>query len=351
MRVLIASLPIGTGHDVAAQALAEAAFQRGWQVEFSNHLVAAARRETHLYFLGLRYVAGLYGRAFRWEDRTGFNWARHRDHWRTIGDRTLPDIYREYRPDVVIATHPFALNAWGAIRQRNPSLRIVGVLTDLSVHRYWYEPDADAYTVWLPEQIGDLTRFGVMESKIHATGIPIRESFQDASHPLPIYDRGPIILLGGGLGMGPYSRILRELSQVDWPLVAVCGHNEKLRWKLSEERWPEHVTIAGYIENMPLFLRYAQLVAGKPGGVTAAEVAQSGVPWLVTHWIPGQEEVNRDRLLAHQIAVRGDTDLRTKVVDLLDDYSPKRLSMIENQRHWARPLAARHIMEMLPTLF
>ena len=203
MRVLIASLPIGTGHDIAAQALAEAAFHQGWQVEFSNHLVGPARTETWLYFMGLRYMAAAYGRAFRWEDRTGFNWARHRRHWEAIGERTLPDIYREYRPDVVIATHPFALNAWGAMRKRHPSLRIVGVLTDLSVHRYWYEPYADAYTVWLPEQIQDLTRFGVSPSKIHALGIPIRESFQDSSLPLPVYDRGPIILLGGGLGMGP----------------------------------------------------------------------------------------------------------------------------------------------------
>lgn len=351
MRVLIASLPIGTGHDIAAQALAEAAFQKGWQVEFSHHLVAAARTETWLYFMSLRYFSRTYGRAFRWEDRTGVNWSRHRNHWAAIGARTLPDIYREYRPDVVIATHPFALAAWGGLRKHQPTLRIVGVLTDLSVHRYWYEPYTDAYMVWLPEQVQDLTRFGVAESKIHPVGIPIRESFQESYLPLPVYDRGPIILLGGGLGMGPYSRILRELARVDWPLVAVCGHNEKLRWKLSEERWPEHVTIAGYIENMPVFLRHAQLVVGKPGGVTAAEVAQSGIPWIVTHWIPGQEEMNRDRLISHELAVRGDTHLRARVADLLSDYSPSRQSMIANQRHWARPFAARHIMEVLPTLF
>ncbi|PSR35224.1 MAG: galactosyldiacylglycerol synthase [Sulfobacillus benefaciens] len=350
MKLLIASLPIGTGHDIAAQAMAEAAYLDGWQVEFSHHLVAAARVETALYFFGLHYFGTSYGRLFRWSDRTTFNWRQHRMHWRQIGRRILPDVFDEYRPDVVIATHPFALNAWGAVRETHPNLRVVGVLTDLSVHRFWYEPMADAYTVWLPEQVEDLNRFGVASDHVFMTGIPIRASFQETVPPLPIYDRGPIILLGGGLGMGPYTRILRQLATLDWPVVAVCGHNEKLRWKLSEYRWPETVTIAGYVENMPIFLRHAQLVVGKPGGVTAAEVAQSHVPWIVTHWIPGQEEINRDRLLQHHLAVRGDTELTDKVRNLLKNDAPMRQLMLASQEKWARPLAAQDIIRHLKTL-
>ncbi|MHB1611515.1 MAG: MGDG synthase family glycosyltransferase [Sulfobacillus sp.] len=350
MRLLIASLPIGTGHDIAAQALAEAAYLDGWQVEFSHHLVAAARVETALYFFSLRYFGQSYGSLFRWADHTKFNWVQHRRHWRQIGARVLPEVYDEYRPDVVIATHPFALSAWSAMREKHRNLRIAGVLTDLSVHRFWYEPLSDAYTVWLPEQIEDLTRLGVLKQRVFTTGIPIRASFQETVPPLPIYDRGPIILLGGGLGMGPYNRILRELAEVRWPVVAVCGHNEKLRWRLSEQKWPETVTIAGYIENMPVFLRHAQLVVGKPGGVTAAEVAQSGVPWIVTHWIPGQEEINRDRLVEHNLAVRGDTHFTDRVRDLIPADTSLREKMLASQRQWARPMAARDIMENLKRL-
>lgn len=349
MRVVIASLPIGTGHDVAARALAEAFVATGAEVGFSHHLVASARWQTALYFLSLRYVPWLYGEVFRREDRRGAHWAGHRRWWRGIGRRILTEVFLQQRPDVVICTHPFALTAWSAIREEQPNLRLVGVLTDLSVHRFWYEPLADAYTVWLPEQVEDLCRLGVDRERIWSTGIPIRASFQQPNGFWG-FKPPPVVLLGGGLGMGPYYRILRQLSELPWPILAVCGHNERLRWQLSEHRWPASVAIEGYVENMPLLLKNARLVVGKPGGVTAAEVAQSQVPFLLTHWIPGQEEVNRDRLVAHQLAMTGQTNLVNAAAELLNPDSAVRARMLAQQQHWARPQAARDIRDYVARL-
>ncbi|AUW93532.1 galactosyldiacylglycerol synthase [Sulfobacillus thermotolerans] len=351
MRVLIASLPIGTGHDIAARALAEACLQRGMAVEFSEHLVGRARIETGLYFWALKYLPKQYGGVFRWEDRTGYHWEGHRRHWMQTGKEVLSHVYDIYHPDVILATHPFALNAWAGVKSKKRPFKLVGVLTDLSVHRFWYEPMADAYTVWFPEQVADLTRFGVDANRVWQTGIPIRSSFRDPAWELPLYAKDPIVLLGGGLGMGPYYRILRKLSEIDYPVVAVCGHNEKLHWHLDQKTWPDTVSIVGYVEKMPLLLRHSRLVVGKPGGVTAAEVAQSRVPWILTHWIAGQEEANRDRLVGHNMAVRGDKgQLAARVKELLPEDSPKRQEIIHAQEKWARPHAAQAIALRLQEL-
>lgn len=340
MRVLISSLPIGTGHDIAARALAEAFIEQGAEVEFSHHLVPKVRMQTGLYFFAIRYLPDFYGPLFRMGDQSASLWSRHRTTWRAAGRDLLMPIYESYHPDVVVATHPFALSAWSYVRERHADLRLVGVLTDLSVHRYWYEPMADAYAVWLPEQADDLARFGYDKGRVWQTGIPIRASF---AFPMPLIGQlrqGPVVLLGGGLGMGPYVRILRELAELPFPVLAICGHNERLRWKLDEQRWPERVHVVGYIEHMPSLLSNARLVVGKPGGVTAAEVCQSRVPWLLTHWIAGQEEANRDRLVMHDLAMRGDNNLKAQAMALTESDSIDRLRMLDSQRDWARPNAA-----------
>ncbi len=350
MRILIASLPIGTGHDSAAKALAEACLGLGMDVEFSEHLVGKARVETGLYFWALQHMPSQYGAVFRWADHSPARWARHRQRWMHIGKSQLEAVYDAYQPDIILATHPFALNAWSGIKAIHPHLKIVGILTDLSVHRFWYEPLADAYTVWLPEQVEDLARFDVPEERIWRSGIPIRSAFHAPRWELPLFARDPIVLLGGGLGMGPYYRILRHLARANYPVVAVCGHNERLRWQLDQHAWPSTVTIVGYVEKMPLLLRHARIVVGKPGGVTAAEVAQSRVPFIMTHWIPGQEEANRDRLLRHQLALRADSDLLKWVHELLPEDSPLRAKIIQQQKLWARPHAAMDIAQHLQRL-
>ncbi|MCY0899489.1 MAG: glycosyltransferase [Firmicutes bacterium] len=350
MRILMASLPIGTGHDIAARALAESLALRGAEVEFSHHLVADVRWQARLYFFGIRFVPSVYGTLFRWGDRVRYLWDRHRREWREAGRLVLEGVYQAYRPDVVVATHPFALTGWSWVKERYPDLRLVGVLTDLSVHQFWYEPLADAYSVWLPEQVEDLGRFGFDRNRVWLSGIPIRASFNESIPLVGTIRRGPLVLLGGGLGMGPYMRILKKLATLPYPVLAVCGHNEALRWRLDEHRWPDRVHIVGYIEHMPSLLKNARLVIGKPGGVTAAEVCQSQVPWVLTHWIAGQEEANRDRLIEHGLAVRGDHELEDVVMRLLSDGSDLRERMVVNQRHWARPHAAQDLAARILTL-
>lgn len=350
MRVLIASLPIGTGHDIAARALAEAFALQGAEVEFSHHLVVRARMQTRLYFFGIKFLPGIYGPLFRLGDQMPQFWNRHRVSWRQTGRELLRSVYEAHRPDVVVATHPFALTAWSAIKEEQPELKLVGVLTDLSVHQFWWEPMADAYAVWLPEQVHDLTRLGCDASKIWQTGIPIRASFSFPSPLLGSLREGPVVLLGGGLGMGPYMRILRELSELPFPVLAICGHNEQLRWKLDEHSWPERVHVVGYVEHMPSLLKSARLVVGKPGGVTAAEVCQSHVPWILTHWIAGQEEANRDRLVMHDLAIRGDNNLQQAAMRLTQSNSPERETLIASQRIWARPQAAEDLASRIIAL-
>lgn len=339
------SLPIGTGHDIAAKALTEAFLAQDVEVVSSQHLASPIKWQIRSYLWAIRYTPRLYSALYYYSEDTTRWWRYHRAKWLSLGQDLLVRVYDELRPDWIVATHPFALTAWAGVKQRRPDMRLAGILTDLSVHQFWWEPEADAYTVWLPEQQHDLEQFGCQPHRIWATGIPIRAFFRRPSiDPIKRFREAPIVILGGGLGLGPYVRILRRATLSEVPVVVVCGHNEALRWRLAQMNWPGNVTIVGFVEQMPHLLRASRLVLGKPGGVTAAEICQSQVPWILTHWIAGQEEANRDRLVAHGLAVTGRRHLHPLIQEMMGDDGGLRGPMQDQQKYWARPQAAQDIV-------
>lgn len=343
MQVMIASLPIGTGHDIAAQALAEAFVAKNVSVGFSHHLASPIRIQIWSYFWAIRRFPGAYRSLYHRAQMMPGWWGLHRKKWQTMGRDLLISVYEEHRPDWILATHPFALTAWAGVKKVYPQLRLAGILTDLSVHRFWWEPETDAYAVWFPEQVEDLKALGCSRERIWDTGIPIRSAFAELSPVIRMFGEQPIVVLGGGLGLGPYGRTLKWLAQTDLPVLVVCGHNEPLRWRLTEQNWPDNVTILGYVSEMPALLRRSRLVVGKPGGVTAAEVCQSRVPWILTHWIPGQEEANRDRLIRHGLAAVARSGDFPELLASLTASGENRDHMQSRQEQWARPFAAEEI--------
>jgi processive 1,2-diacylglycerol beta-glucosyltransferase len=95
---------------------------------------------------------------------------------------------------------------------------------------------------------------------------------------------------------------------------------------------------------MDEYMAGADLLVGKPGGLTSSEALARGLALVIVRPIPGQEERNADHLLEAGAAVRGNNlpALAWKIDRLLDD--PARLAaMRANSRRLARPHAARDI--------
>jgi len=332
VRVLIASLPIGTGHDSAARAIMQALANRGAVIQPSHHLEPHAGLARHAYYQALRFLPTPYDLAFhRSHDGWAPAWVVNRRRWRRLAP-VLRTVAARFRPDWVVCTHPFALAAWAGVTER--TFGVVGVVTDLSVHRFWYEPDADAYAVWLPVMRQDLVRWGYPAERIWVTGIPIRSEFASVR---PRFE-GPVVVMGGGLGMGPIEATVNRLRGVGRPIRVICGKNERLYDRLKRRFEPGEVTVYGYVDNMPDILDGTALVVSKPGGLTVAETAASGVPLVISHHLPGQECVNLTRLLRIGLAVADETDVVRVVQGML-----KRARWEEQahrQRHFGRADAA-----------
>ena len=92
----------------------------------------------------------------------------------------------------------------------------------------------------------------------------------------------------------------------------------------------------------------ADLIVGKPGGLTTSEAMAKNLIFVVVNPIPGQEERNSDHLLEKGCAIRCNNlpVLAYKIDELVKD--EKRLAAMKaNIANFARPNAAREIVGKL----
>jgi processive 1,2-diacylglycerol beta-glucosyltransferase len=99
---------------------------------------------------------------------------------------------------------------------------------------------------------------------------------------------------------------------------------------------------------MDEYMAAADLLVGKPGGLTSSEALARGLALVIVHHIPGQEERNADHLLEAGVAIRCNNlpALAWKIDRLLDD--PAWLAVMRaNARLLGRPQAAHDIARTL----
>jgi len=146
---------------------------------------------------------------------------------------------------------------------------------------------------------------------------------------------------------------LRHAVQV----IAICGRSEELRGRLERlvARQPagDHipVKVVGFTNEMDEYMAAADLVVGKPGGLTTSEALARGLVYVIVNPIPGQEERNSDHLLEEGVAMRCNNlpVLAYKIDCLLGD--PERLAAMKaNVQRIARPRAAYDIVNKLREL-
>jgi len=107
----------------------------------------------------------------------------------------------------------------------------------------------------------------------------------------------------------------------------------------------------GYTKQMDEYMSAADLIVGKPGGLTTCEALTKGLVFVIVDPIPGQEERNSDHLLENGAAIRSNNPatLGYKIEKLLDD--PARLEQMRlNALAFAKPRAALDIAEKLVEL-
>ncbi|MEX2502598.1 MAG: glycosyltransferase [Trueperaceae bacterium] len=360
-RVLVLSASIGAGHVAAGRAL-EAAFGEHGDpclhvdlLDYTSAPFRAMYRRT--YFDLIRTAPDLI-------DWLGKRMDRHPSELPTRARRVrarltrlvsyqLPAVLRDFRPDLLVHTHflPPEIVSTLPLRASVPQAVVV---TDYGAHALWLQPHVLRYFVAAEEVAVHLRAHGVDEDRVEVTGIPIDRAYAERADPAAARrryaigsERDVLLLMAGGMDRRTLTTLLGELETLRWPLdaVVVCGRTPDLLEATADaaERadGPTRIHPVGYTHDVPQLMAAADLVAGKPGGLTVSEALASGTPFAVVQPYPLQEEANANYLLEHGAGVRIDplSTFGHKIRRLLGD-PDRRAAMRDAALRLGRPHAA-----------
>jgi processive 1,2-diacylglycerol beta-glucosyltransferase len=280
-----------------------------------------------------------------------------------LNTRPFVKFLRDFEPDVVAHTHflPAAIVAHEKRKRRFRAPHLV-VVTDFDVHRFWVCPGVERYCVAREDNRIHLNALGAPWETLTVTGIPIDPAFATRPDPRALRsrhgmsdDRPLLLVLGGGLGVGPIETLVDALwASLRGPrLVVIAGRNDALRSRLEKRarNAPTPTWILGFTPHMHEWMALATLAITKPGGLTTSEALARGLPLVVTSPIPGQETRNATMLFEEGAAISGENPFTVgvRVARLLE--TPQRLAAMRRAAtSLGRPRAAFDVAEAVAGL-
>lgn len=242
--------------------------------------------------------------------------------------RRLEPAIRRFSPAVIISTQMIPAAMASYLKQQGRiDAAMIGVMTDFGVHDFWKQKGVDRYCV-AHESIIE----GVGPSHAHArgvaTGVPLMPDFAlplsqaEARRELQLpVDARVVLVLGGGLGLSVDAAAAALLErQIGVHVIAMPGKNVGARSALVAlaQKSQQRLKVCDWTDRMDIYLRAADVVVGKPGGITVAEALACGRPLLATRSLGGQEGFNIDFLERHRVGgLVADGELLDRVEALL----------------------------------
>ena len=223
----------------------------------------------------------------------------------------MAKLFREYKPEVVISTHPFGSQMTSYLKQKGKTNCILTtILTDFESHDQWVigSKFVNYFFVSNVNMKQEMTKKNnIPQEKIFVTGIPISKKFLEKYNKAVIlkeYNFTPnkktILFFGGGeygLGKNKTISILKTLCEFrNIQVIAIAGKNEKLKSEfekvVNEKNMEQNIVVLSFTDKVPQLMASSDLVVTKPGGLTISESLASGLPLILINPIPGQEEAN-----------------------------------------------------------
>jgi processive 1,2-diacylglycerol beta-glucosyltransferase len=277
-------------------------------------------------------------------------------------------LLKDYQPDLAVCTHflPAEIISWLKQKRRLNTPQAI-VVTDFDVHAMWLCRHYEHYFVAIEETRQHLQELGIDPEKITVSGIPIDPVFAENKDKTEMRKKlrlditlPAILISAGGFGVGPMELLIESLTKMrnKVQVIAICGKNNELKSRLEKfsKQLPPDSTLkifpVGYTTQMDEYMSAADLLLGKPGGLTTSEALAKNLPIVIVRPIRGQEERNSDHLLEEGVAIRCNNlpVLAYKIDSLLDN--PQHLVLMrKNIRRLARPLAALNIVKKLLALW
>lgn len=318
MRVLFLSVTAGYGHHQAANVLIEYLRDKGVNCkmidtfEYINPILSESIAKGYL--ISTKFTPAIYGKFYRLADKEEggesgeFSMIRLTN---SILSKKLINLLTDYNPDVIVCTHVFPAQIVTQIRQKRIYHKTIGIITDFTVHPFWEETDIDYYITASDQLDYQVMKKGIDGSKIVAMGIPINRKFatkmssKDARTLLGIENKTTVLVMSGSMGYGDVVENIMRLDRMDmdFQIISVCGNNKSLKTQIDDLEIRKKIYNFGFVDNIDVLMDAADCIITKPGGLTSSEALAKGIPMILSHPIPGQEDRNVEFLVNNGVAM------------------------------------------------
>ena len=221
----------------------------------------------------------------------------------------LREILHTKQPDIIVCTYPTYQEILFAIFTLEKNhIPVITVVTDLAtVNRLWFHPVAELCVV--PTQtVYDLAiKAGLPAEKVKIVGIPVRPELIKENQDQPAIRRSIgwredlfTVLAIGSKRVEHLYDALWVLNHSGFPLqlIIASGGDQDFYRRCQETEWHVETHIYDFVTEMGTFMRGADCVVGKAGGLTVSEALACGLPMILVDVIPGQETGNADYVVS-----------------------------------------------------
>lgn len=298
----ILTASIGTGHSQAARAIAEAIRKMHPSdsvsvLDFiSSDMLSIDHMIKDSYLKMIETFPSMYDHLYSHSQKSSFGQFTQKLLNVTF-KRRMKKLITTLKPDGIIFTHPFPAGAADSLRKEGEAnIPLIGVITDFDAHQLWVNRNLDALCVANQALKDMLISYDMPANKIHVTGIPVRSSFYKAEKMGMKKEKGTVLVMGGGLGLG---NVIDNISRLDTvqeisKFIVVTGKNIDLYEKVATlaDSLQHPVELHSYTNKVADLMARSELLVTKPGALTCTEAMVMHLPMILVNTLPGQERAN-----------------------------------------------------------
>lgn len=307
--ILVVTASMGSGHNKAANAVAEA-IKRKYPVNKINVIDFMSTETAYfnslvkdIYLKMLDHTPSVYEFFYKFtSDST--KGSTIQSVFAHAMKKDMRELIKKYEAGMVICTHPFPCAAASYLKQTGEiNIPLITVMTDFCVHQFWLYKNIDIYFTANDLLKKEMVNQGLLEERIFVTGIPVGYNFRvdynrdDLLAKFKLEKDKPVaLIMGGGLGLGGVKNALCQLERLkkDIQILVITGANVALWSEMNEyaQHSKHKIFVWGYSHNIQEFMSVATFLISKPGALTISEALTRELPMILHDPIPGPEVDN-----------------------------------------------------------
>lgn len=328
MKALILSCNTGGGHNSAGMAMKERIEAEGGEAYFFDYLTLAGGKVSRIvgdgYVNLVKKTPVLFGLVYRIGALVSKMTKRSPVYYvNGMMAKYLKEFLELNDFDVIIMPHLYPAETITYMKRKGMELPLtIAIGTDYTCIPFWGETECDYYMIPHEELLDEFAEGKITRKQLYPSGIPVsmryQEPFDKAAEKEKLYQHLGVedqlkarilLIIGGSMGAGNLkvlTRVIYLLKKRRDLMIVISGSNEIMRKRLAHIfRKKDSVTILGKTDEMPMFMKAADVVYTKPGGLTTTEAAVTGTALVLTNPIPGCETKNRRFFGRHGLCVGG----------------------------------------------